>query len=179
MADNNEIKLFSKTFDAIRVRLDNLQEKLRRNSLALSSLDSDGDVMDDNNFRSLRTERELLEGEIQELKWLLGADAIQQEELALGEEVSLGHTVVLVLRYPDGERDQFAVTVVGTIDSKYLPSIISNRENHRLLSIESPLAKALLGRTKGDKVRYGAPDGEVEVEILSFVENNFLINQES
>ena len=69
--------------------------------------------------------------------------------------VSLGKTVTFV-EIPDGDEESY--TIVGSAEADPLEGLISN---------DSPIAKGLLGKTTGDKVKILTPGGEMDVEIIS------------
>lgn len=53
-----------------------------------------------------------------------------------------------------------------TLNGKRLCRRLSPHEGKHKISIESPVGKALVGKTVGDKLQVDAPGGPVEIEIL-------------
>lgn len=80
---------------------------------------------------------------------------IINEEEAGNDVVRLGKTVTF-MEIPDGEEE--AYTIVGSAEADPLEGRISN---------DSPIAKSMLGRTVGDRVKVLTPGGEMEVKIVS------------
>ena len=70
-------------------------------------------------------------------------------------QVALGRKVVI---RENGNDDKETYTIVGSTETDPSNGRISN---------ESPIGKALVGRTAGELVRVKAPAGEIKFEIIS------------
>ena len=70
------------------------------------------------------------------------------------DEVQLGKTVTFK-ELPDGDEETY--TIVGSAEANPLEGLISN---------DSPIAKALIGRSKDDEVEIVTPGGKMSVVIL-------------
>ncbi|MFD8263875.1 GreA/GreB family elongation factor [Streptomyces griseoluteus] len=69
------------------------------------------------------------------------------------DEVGVGTTVTV--RFADGSTDTLHI------------GAIADARDPKLVTSDSPLGRALLGRTPGDTVSYEAPDGEVTAVVVS------------
>ncbi|HFB52590.1 MAG TPA: transcription elongation factor GreA, partial [Anaerolineae bacterium] len=94
-----------------------------------------------------------LEGRIQTLEAQL-REAVVIEETAEKGVVALGRTVTIT---EDGTDDPETYRIVGSAESDSLNGVISN---------ESPMGSALMGKRVGDVVTVKAPSGEFQVKIL-------------
>lgn len=114
-----------------------------------------GDLSENSEYEAAREEQAFIEGRIQKLANMLqNAEMINITDFAEGE-IALGRTVIFK-ELPDGIEEEY--TIVGAAEANPFGGKISN---------ESPIAKALLGRTEGDKVSIDTPGGEMNVEILN------------
>lgn len=114
-----------------------------------------GDLSENSEYESAREEQAFIEGRIQKLAHMLQyADLIDTDNVAEGE-ITLGRTVQFK-ELPDGFEEEYKI--VGAAEADPFEGKISN---------ESPIAKALIGRTAGEQVRIETPGGEMQVEILN------------
>lgn len=113
-----------------------------------------GDLSENSEYESAREEQAFIEGRIQKLERMLQyAEIIDVDNVEEGE-ITLGRTV-LFKELPDGYEEEYKI--VGAAEADPFEGKISN---------ESPIAKALIGRTVGENVTIETPGGEMEVEIL-------------
>jgi len=169
-------KIFHGTLEAIKQRIREIDEKLYKNTFDMRSLDMDGDRIDDPQLYRLMSERTLLEGERNEARRYLGEGSEIIDSPGSGETVSLGHSVHIDIRYPDGGENEIRVTIGSTVDKKYLSRGDKTFRNSSLLLVseDSPLAQVLLGKSVGDRTRYKTHDGIGEVTILDIEDSPFL-----
>jgi len=112
-----------------------------------------GDLKENAEYHAAKEKQGLMEARIAELTDLLArAQVIDPSKLA-HERVSFGSTVVLI-DHESGEEVKY--TIVGVQESN--PS-------KGLISIESPMAKALLGKEEGDEVTINLPGGKKSFDI--------------
>lgn len=113
-----------------------------------------GDLSENSEYDSAREEQAFIEGRIQKIEnMLLNAEIIDESKVKDGE-VSLGRTVIFK-ELPDGPEEEY--TIVGEAEADPFAGKISNK---------SPIAEALIGKIKGDKVSIHTPGGVMDVEIL-------------
>jgi transcription elongation factor GreA len=114
-----------------------------------------GDLSENAEYDAARTQQSMIEGRIEELEALLKKARVidTSKHKAIGK-VAMGDKVKVKI---DGEEDEFAL--VGSAESD--PS-------KGLISIESPLGKALIGAKIGETVHVAIPDGgTVDYTIIS------------
>ena len=110
----------------------------------------DGDISENAEYEDAKQEQSFLEGRIATLELQLkNAEVIER---AGGDRVGIGSKVVI--KGPDGDE---TFTIVGSAEAAPREGRISN---------ESPVAAALLGHKKGDKVTVEAPVGSVTFTVV-------------
>jgi transcription elongation factor GreA len=115
---------------------------------------SHGDLSENAEYHAAKEQQSLNEGRIAELEDKLArADIIDVSKLG-GATVKFGATVTLVDEDTDEEKKY---QIVGETEA----DVKSGR-----VSITSPIARALIGKTVGDTVEVNAPGGGKSYEIL-------------
>ena len=104
-----------------------------------------GDLSENAEYDSARTQQSMIEGRIEELEALLKKARVIDKSSHVGGKVAMGDKVEV-----ENEGDKMPFTLVGSAESS--PS-------KGMISIESPLGKALLGSKIGDTVSVAIPDG--------------------
>ncbi len=114
------------------------------------------DVKENAEYHAARGERGFMEGRIAELESVLGnAQTIDVTKLNKTGRVVFGCTVELM----DIESDEeVTYQIVGNIEA----DIRLNR-----IAISSPIARAMIGKEKGDEVIVRAPSGNREYEVTA------------
>lgn len=113
-----------------------------------------GDISENSEYEDAKNEQAFIEGRIITLeKMLRNAKIINNDEVDVNL-VSVGSTVIV----KDLEfGDDLEYKIVGSAESDPLNNKISN---------ESPLGKALLGKSKGATIEVSAPAGIIKYEVL-------------
>ena len=115
---------------------------------------SHGDLSENSEYDSAKEDQGFLEGKIASIESMIrNAVIITADELNT-DEVRLGTTVTFK-ELPDGDEETY--TIVGSAEANPIEGLISN---------DSPIAKGLIGRSKGDQVKIITPGGEMSVTIL-------------
>ena len=123
---------------------------------AIATARAHGDLSENAECDSARERQSFVEGRIKELESVLSAaNVIDPTALDAGDRIVFGATVELE-DLNSGE--QLKYQIVGDIESDI-------RLN--LISISSPVARALIGKHEGEVVNVMVPSGEREFEILS------------
>ncbi|HZJ96715.1 MAG: transcription elongation factor GreA [Alcaligenaceae bacterium] len=123
---------------------------------AIATARAHGDLSENAEYDSARERQGFVEGRIKELESALAAaNVIDPTSLEAGDRIVFGATVELE-DLDSGE--QLKYQIVGDIESDI-------RLN--LISISSPVARALIGKHEGEVVNVMVPSGEREFEILS------------
>ena len=114
-----------------------------------------GDLSENAEYHSAREQQSFIEGRIQELEGALSHAQVIDTAALSGDKVLFGATVQL----SDADTEEESTyQIVGQYEA--------NLEKG-LISLLSPLAKALIGKELGDIVEVNTPRGEKSYEILS------------
>ncbi|NLA51153.1 MAG: transcription elongation factor GreA [Alcaligenaceae bacterium] len=123
---------------------------------AIATARAHGDLSENAEYDAARERQGFVEGRIKELESALSAaNIIDPTTLEAGDRIVFGATVELE-DLDSGE--QLKYQIVGDIESDI-------RLN--LISISSPVARALIGKHEGEEITVMVPSGEREFEILS------------
>lgn len=113
-----------------------------------------GDISENSEYEDAKNEQAFIEGRIITLEKMLRNAKIINDEEVVTDVVSIGSTVKL----KDLEFDEeVEYTIVGSAESDPTENMISN---------ESPVGKALLGKQIGATVEVNVPAGVIKYEIL-------------
>ena len=142
--------------------LDDLQEELdylvgeRRQQIAqqIAEAKAEGDLRENAGYDEAKNAQAFVEGRIRELKVKIHNAQIIDDTQTPDDLVALGRSVVV---RENGYDDEEIYTIVGSTETDPSNGRISN---------ESPIGKALIGRSAGDVVRVAAPAGEIEFKIV-------------
>jgi transcription elongation factor GreA len=113
-----------------------------------------GDLSENAEYDAAKEEQGFLEKRIRELNEMLTSAIIIDENNIDTKTVSVG---CLVKLYDISEDEKLEYRIVGISEAKIEENLISN---------ESPLGRALLGKRKGSIVTVTTPAGSVEYKIL-------------
>ncbi len=121
---------------------------------AIAEAREHGDLSENAEYHAARERQGFIEGRVAELEdKIFRADIIDIKKLS-GSEVKFGATVTVV----DEDTDEEATyQIVGTDEADIRSGF---------LSITAPLARALIGKEKGDTVVVSAPGGSKSYEII-------------
>jgi len=113
-----------------------------------------GDLSENAEYHAAREKQSFIEGRIKELESVISlADVIDPTKLS-GDIVRFGATIELVDEDTD---DESTFQIVGTYEADI---------ENGLLSITSPTARALIGKSLGDSVEVTTPGGSKSYEII-------------
>jgi transcription elongation factor GreA len=124
---------------------------------AIAEARSHGDLSENAEYDAARERQSFIEGRIAELEEVTSAVEVIDPSLLSGDTVKFGAKIRLVDEETEAE---MAYQIVGTHESDI---------KQGLLSISSPLAKALINKKKGDTVSVPAPGGDKSYEILDVI----------
>ena len=121
---------------------------------AISTARDHGDLKENAEYHAAKEQQGFIEGRIQELNAkLANANVIDIEKLS-GDKVVFGATVT----FEDIDTDEVSnYQIVGEDES----DIKQNK-----ISVSSPIARALIGRSAGDTLIIPIPKGKIEIEII-------------
>jgi len=145
-----------------RATKDKLQEELNRLkgvrrpqvAKALEEARAHGDLKENAEYDAAKQEQALLEARIRELEDKLSRVRILEDENITGEHVSIGCKVTV----KDLKTKQEELyRIVGEEEADFA---------HNKISLRTPIAKGMMGKTVGDKVDIQVPAGLLKYEIL-------------
>lgn len=121
---------------------------------AISEAREHGDLSENAEYHAAKEKQSFIEGRIQDLEDKLGrAEVIDVSKLS-GKTVMFGATVTLV---DEDTEEESRYQIVGDEESDI---------KNGFLSISSPLARALIGKEKGESVEVTTPKGTKSYEIV-------------
>ena len=144
-----------------RQGLDSLEEEFRRLRneerpaviKAIAAAREHGDLSENAEYHAARERQSFIEGRLAELEDVISrADVIDVSKLS-GDIVRFGASVIVVDEDTDAE---IAYQIVGAYEADL---------EDGLLSVTSPLARAMIGKTIGDSVEVNTPRGPKGYEI--------------
>lgn len=122
---------------------------------AIAEARAHGDLKENAEYHAAREQQSFVEGRIKDIEGKLShAQIIDVTKLDAGGKVVFGATVVVLELDNDAE---FTYQIVGDDEADIKNSLIS---------ISSPIARALIGKQEGDDVFLQTPGGAREFEIL-------------
>ena len=114
-----------------------------------------GDLSENAEYHAAREQQSFIEGRIQELEAVLGRAKVIDPTTLSGDVVKFGATVTIVDEDTDEEK---TYQIVGD----YEGDLASGK-----ISISSPIARGLIGKSEGDSVVIKTPKGAGDYEILN------------
>lgn len=141
----------------LRAELEHLKSVVRpRIIAAIAEARAHGDLKENAEYHAAREQQSFTEGRIKELEATLSsAEIIDISKLNAGPRIVFGATVVL----EDAETgDEVTYTIVGDLEADI---------KKQLISVSSPVARALIGKSEGDSVDVVAPNGVRRYEVIS------------
>ena len=123
---------------------------------AIAEARAQGDLSENAEYDAARERQAFVEGRIRELEGTISnAQIIDPTSLSVGDKVVFGATVTIE---DLDSGNQVTYQIVGDVEADIRESRIS---------VSSPVARALIGKSTGDVVEVQAPGGMREYEILT------------
>lgn len=123
---------------------------------AIEEARAQGDISENAEYEAAKDRQALIEGRIAEIQGkLAGAEVINPSEIK-SDRVVFGAYVTIVDLESD---DESTYQIVGVDEADVKQGMVS---------VLSPLARALIGKKKGDTIMVQSPKGDREYEILNF-----------
>ena len=151
----NRVPMTVRGEQVLREELERLKKVERpRITQAIAEAREHGDLKENAEYHAAREQQSLAEGRIKELEHKLShAQIIDVTTIPVTGKVVFGATVTLI----DVEDDRtVAYRIVGEDEAD---------AKANLISVNSPIARALVGKAEGDEVTVNAPGGDVIYEI--------------
>jgi len=154
LLQDRPVPITRKGLEKLQAELDELKDVSRREVAdRIRTAKEFGDISENSEYEEAKNAQGWVEGRILTLeKMIRNAEIIEEEPKTKGL-VSLGSKVKV--------KDEFgetSYTIVGPPEAD---------PKKGLISLESPVGKALLGKAKGDKVKVSTPGGTSTLTILS------------
>ena len=140
----------------LREELQRLKSKERPKIMnAISEARAHGDLKENAEYHAAKEQQSFNEGRIAEIEGKLSnAQIIDVRTITPDDKVVFGSTVVLVNTETD---EEVQYKIVGDDEADI---------NLGMISVNSPISRAIIGREKGDVVEVKTPNGSVEYEIF-------------
>jgi transcription elongation factor GreA len=150
-----KIPMTAAGFKGLEEELNQLKNVDRHGIIAaIAEARAHGDLSENAEYHAAKEKQSFIEGRVMELEDQIGrADVIDISKLS-GTSVKFGATVTLADEDTDEERKY---QIVGDVESD---------AKRGRISISSPIARALIGKSKGDTVEVTAPGGARSYEIV-------------
>jgi len=149
------------TYKKLSEELEQLKTHERGNIAAIiDEARAQGDLKENAEYHAAKDEQGLMEARISELTDLVGRAQVVDPANLAHTRISFGSTVELIDQDSD---EEVTYTIVGGQESN---------PGKGLISIQSPMAKSLLGKEEGDEVTIVLPAGKktYDIEDVSYVE---------
>lgn len=144
--------------DKLRAELDDLKRNKRPAVIqAIAEAREHGDLKENAEYHAAREQQSFIEGRIQELEGVLSnAEIIDVKAVGAnaGKKIVFGATV-----------DLFDVELEKDVTYKIVGELEADIK-HNLISVTSPIARALIGKSVDDVITVKAPGGDREYEIV-------------
>jgi transcription elongation factor GreA len=141
----------------LREELENLKSVKRPAVIhAIAEARAHGDLKENAEYHAAREQQGFIEGRIQQLEYVLShSQLIDVATLNAGTRVVFGATIELA---ESESGDEVTYQIVGDLESDI---------KQGLISISSPIARALIGKHEGDTITIDAPSGQREYDIIA------------
>ena len=150
----DKIPMTAAGYEKLQVELKHLKSEERPAVIkAIAEAREHGDLSENAEYHSAREKQSFIEGRIMELEAMIGrADVIDPKRLS-GSAIKFGATVQVI---DEDTEEEKTYQLVGEVEA----DIESGK-----LNINSPLARALIGKEEGDSVEVMTPGGGRSYEI--------------
>jgi len=152
----HKVPLTARGAEKLRGELDRLKRVERpRVIAAIAEARAHGDLKENAEYHAAREQQGFIEGRIKDIEGKLShAHVIDVTKLPANGKVVFGVTVQVLELEKDAE---LTYQIVGEDEADL---------KHGMISVSSPLARALIGKSEGDVAVVDAPGGQRELEIL-------------
>lgn len=159
MAEKKKILTYT-GLRALEEELENLKVVKRKEVAAkIREAREQGDLSENAEYDAAKDEQRDIETRIEEIEKILkNVEVVDEDEVDL-DKINVGCVVVL---YDKEFDEEVEYKIVGSTEANSLQGKISN---------ESPLGKALIGRTVGEDIEVEAQAGVIEYKVLKIERN--------
>ncbi len=154
MKEKKEIFLTKEGLEALEEELKDLKLNVRPEVISqIKEARAQGDLSENAEYHAARDRQGQVEARIKELEYIVDNATLIEE--GKKNEVSVGSTVEI--KYIDDDEIE-TYSIVGSTEADPFNNKISN---------ESPIAKGIMGKKKGEIVSIESPNGSYQIEIVS------------
>jgi transcription elongation factor GreA len=152
----NKVPLTPRGAERLREEIKQLKSEARPRVIkAIAEARGHGDLKENAEYHAAKEEQGFIEGRIRELEIMLGnAQVIDVTAVGRNGRIIFGTTVSLV---DEADGRTLRYQIVGEYEADMKAGLIS---------VTSPIARALIGREEGDVVSVAVPGGEKNLEIV-------------
>jgi transcription elongation factor GreA len=147
----------AKGAERLRAEVERLKSVERpRIIAAIAEARAHGDLKENAEYHAAREQQGFAEGRIKELEAALSyAEVIDVARLQPNGKIVFGATVQLA---DEDSGEEVTYQIVGDLEADI---------KQRLISVSSPIARAMIGKSEGDSIEFQAPNGIKNYEIVS------------
>ena len=148
-----------------KLGVENLREELkylktierRKIISAIATAREHGDLKENAEYHAAKERQSFIEGRIKDIEFHLSeSEVIDISRLKHNTKIVFGATVKL---YDKEAQKEHLYQIVGEIEADI---------KHNKISITSPLARAMIGKSKGDDIIVEAPNGKKAYQVIAF-----------
>ncbi len=152
----NKVPLTARGAEQLRAELEKLKRVERPQVIeAIAEARAHGDLKENAEYHAAREQQGFIEGRIKDIEGKLSnAQIIDVTQLSPNGKVVFGATVEVL----EEEKDQEHTFIIVGDDEADI--------KQGKISVSSPIARALIGKSEGDVALVDAPGGQRELEIL-------------
>ena len=151
----DRIPITKEGLERLKIELRHIETVERpQNIQAIEEARSHGDISENAEYHAAKERQSFLDGRLNELKSAIGKAEVIKVPDGPADRVIFGRTVLLYNIKTDKEMEY---QLLGPYESE---------PENGLISVTSPLGKALIGREAGDEITVKTPGGIQEFEIL-------------
>ena len=158
--------MFESTYKKLTLELERLKT-VERAAIAkvIDEARALGDLKENAEYHAAKEKQGLMEARIIELTDLTGRAQVIDPSTLAHERVSFGSTVVLIDQATD---EAVTYTIVGSQESN---------PNDGLISLQSPMARALIGKEEGDEVALQLAGGKKMFDIEEILYQEIILEK--
>lgn len=151
-----KVPMTKKGAERLQQELKNLKNVERPAIIAaIAEARGHGDLSENAEYHAAREKQSFIEGRIQELEYAVSCAEVIDTSTLSGDRVVFGATVSLM---EEETGDEQTYQIVGQYEADL---------EKGLISLQSPMARALIGKSTGDTVDVISPKGKKSYEILN------------
>lgn len=150
----NKIPMTLSGFKRLEEELKHLKSVQRPNVIkAIAEARQHGDLSENAEYHAAKERQGFIEGRISELEDKLSRSEVIDVTKIAGNDIKFGATIKLI---DEDTEEEAEYQIVGSDESDIKKG---------LLSVTAPLARALIGKKKGDRIEVSTPSGGKSYEI--------------